>query len=218
MADFDSSLPVRTQNPGDVIMKLADKTTPANQLEISAAGLASVVLKDVNIGAQTTDLKITLDGEVVVLGAGTAYVGKVRLTDGTNDGVVNADGSINVKLVDGVLGGEVNSFNTEAALAAAGTSNHDYTVTALKTLKIRQVLFAASGKMKAELQIETAPASGTFVTKAVGFFDGSVGTGSGFFHFPTAIEAAAGVIVRLIRTNRAAVSQDVYSTVIGEEI
>jgi len=42
MADANTSLPIRTQNPGDVIAKLSDATTPSQQLAISSAGAASV--------------------------------------------------------------------------------------------------------------------------------------------------------------------------------
>jgi len=38
MADFDSSLPVRTEAAGDVIVKVADATTPSQQLTVEADG------------------------------------------------------------------------------------------------------------------------------------------------------------------------------------
>jgi hypothetical protein len=38
MADFNSSLPVRTENPGDIIAKLADATTPSQQATIDSSG------------------------------------------------------------------------------------------------------------------------------------------------------------------------------------
>jgi hypothetical protein len=42
MADYNSSLPVRTQNPGDVIVKIADATTPSQQQAVNAAGSAQI--------------------------------------------------------------------------------------------------------------------------------------------------------------------------------
>lgn len=42
MADANTSLPVRTQNAGDVIAKLSDATTPSQQLAINSSGAASV--------------------------------------------------------------------------------------------------------------------------------------------------------------------------------
>src|ERR1700722_3193371 len=38
MADFNSSLPVRTENPGDVIVKVADATTPSQQTTVDSSG------------------------------------------------------------------------------------------------------------------------------------------------------------------------------------
>jgi hypothetical protein len=71
MADFDSSLPIRTQNAGDAIVKIADATLPAQQLKVEADG-------SINVNA--------------AFSPGT----EVKITDGTDDLAVNADGSINV--------------------------------------------------------------------------------------------------------------------------
>jgi hypothetical protein len=46
MADYNSSLPVRTQNPGDVIVKISDATTPSQQASVSASGALTVEIKD----------------------------------------------------------------------------------------------------------------------------------------------------------------------------
>lgn len=43
MADANTSLPVRTQNPGDVIIKIADAGTPSQQAAVSASGELSVL-------------------------------------------------------------------------------------------------------------------------------------------------------------------------------
>lgn len=219
MADFDSSLPIRTESDGDVVAKIADGNTPSQKLGIDASGRITANINDISAGTQTNDVKVTLDGEAVVLGAGTAEIGKARITDGVDELLINPDGSINVAIVQALSGGEVHNYNTAAAVAAAGTSNHDYTVTAAKTLKLFQVLFSASGKMKAELRVETGVATNAFNTRAVGFFDGaSPNGGTGEFNLKQPIEVAAGVRVRLIRTNRSNQAQDLYSTIIGEEV
>jgi len=71
MADFDSSLPIRTENDGDVVINVSDPSTPANKLAVEADG-------SVNVNA-------------------TFPTGsKIGITDGTDDLEVNADGSINV--------------------------------------------------------------------------------------------------------------------------
>lgn len=42
MADYNSSLPVRTQNNGDVVIEIADGTTPSQKMAVNAAGSAQV--------------------------------------------------------------------------------------------------------------------------------------------------------------------------------
>lgn len=121
-----------------------------------------------------------------------------------------------VKLSEAADGDEIHDYNTAAAVAAAGTSNHDYTVTALKTLELKKVMAAASARSKAELQIETGAATGIFTTRAVKF--GSVALPNMDFDFPVPIIVAAGVKVRVIRTNLDNQSQDLYSTIIGQEV
>lgn len=46
MSDYKSSLPVRTENDGDVVIKLADKTITSQQLAIDSAGNASVTVQN----------------------------------------------------------------------------------------------------------------------------------------------------------------------------
>jgi len=113
-------------------------------------------------------------------------------------------------------GTEVNNYNTGAALAAGATSNHDYTVTAATTLKLSQIWASASGKMRIEVSIETAPASGVFVSRFVGFNS----TSQPNIRIPVNenIEVAAGVKVRVARKNNDNQAQDVYSTISGHEI
>lgn len=70
MADYDSSLPVRTEAAGDVDVFISDATTPAQKLKVNADGSI-----DVN--------------------ADLATGAKVIITDGTDDLEINNDGSLN---------------------------------------------------------------------------------------------------------------------------
>lgn len=117
--------------------------------------------------------------------------------------------------VDGV-GTEIDAYNTASAVAAGATSNHDYTVTALKTLLLTQIEASASGKMKIEVQVETGVASGVFTTKFVQF--NSTATPNMSIKIGPSISVAAGVRVRVIRTNKDQQAQDVYSTIMGQEV
>lgn len=113
-------------------------------------------------------------------------------------------------------GVEVNDYNTGSAIAAAATSNHDYTVSSGKTLLLSQIEGTGSGKMKIEVQIETAAASGTFVTKFVKF--NSVADTNISITLKAPISVVTGARVRLIRTNRDNQAQDLYSTISGNEV
>lgn len=113
-------------------------------------------------------------------------------------------------------GTEICSYNTASALAAAGVSNHDYTVTALKTFTLTQIECTGSGKMKVEIQIETGAATGVFNTRFVQF--NSTANTNTSLHLEAPITVAAGVRVRIIRTNRDLAAQDLYSTILGQEV
>lgn len=313
MSDFNSSLPVRTENPGDVIAKIADAATPGQQLAVSAAGEASVLVQNaagasavniqdggnsITVDATNLDIRdlvfasdkvdvsgssVTVSGSVTVTatdldirnlvfatdkvdvsgsavtvsatdldirdlsasqdnvaisdGTDTLEVNadgsinsvvtatnldirdlthasdSVKVGDGTDFLAVNADGSINV-VVDSSPGTPINAYNTAAALAAAATSNHDYTATA--SFSLCKVWGAASGKLKIEVQIETGVATGVFNTRWVGF--NSTANPVIDLSIPNPPIVAVGVRVRVIRTNTDNQSQDVYSTISGFEV
>lgn len=113
-------------------------------------------------------------------------------------------------------GSEINNYQTSASLASNSSVDLDYTVTALKTLKLSQFQFSASGKAKFELKIETAVGSGTFSTKFV-FFN-STANPNVDFALKEHIDVAAGVKVRVTITNKDVQAQDVYSTICGHEV
>lgn len=350
MADFNSSLPVRTEAAGDVIVRLADATTPSQQLAVDSSGLIGVKLDDgagnlitsqANGGQRALDVGINVSGvqvdprsiraltsaDVVTANQGTpnthANAWFTRLTDGTHDsillstgeltvavtqplpagsnllGSVNqgtspwvtsdlADGSVTggtagtksllaggvytsslptlttgqqvglqvdssgrllvgsifsplpagtnsigkvgiqvagsdvsnsnpvpVVLSSGTSGTSVNKYNTTAALAAAASANHDYAVTASKTMNVRKFWASASGKIKAECQ--TSPDGTTFTTYWVGF--NSTATPNITVDLDTLeiADSGAGAKIRIIVTNEDKSAMDVYSTISGVE-
>ena len=319
MSDFNSSLPIRTEAAGDVIVKIADATLTGQQLAVNvdgsintnsvvtatdldirdlafatdsvdvsgsevsldAASLAALenitvsatnldirdlvfasdkvdasgsevsldaatlaALENITVSATNLDVrdlvfatdKVDASGSVVALDAGTLSAlenitvsatdldirnlsqaqDSVKIGDGSDFLAINSDGSINVAITDSVAGDSVNSYNTSAALAAGASSNHDYTVTALKTLHLNQIHASASGKLKIEIQIETAAASGVFNTKFVAF--NSTANPNIDLSMNNHLDAVAGAKVRIIRTNKDLLSQDVYSTISGSEV
>lgn len=113
-------------------------------------------------------------------------------------------------------GTEVCDYNTTAAVAKDATANHDYTVTAAKTFYGSSAWVSASGKIKVEFQVETAPAAGTYNTEFVAF--NSVSNPN--IELP--LDKICGVqvataIVRIAITNIDNQAQDVYSTLAGIE-
>ncbi len=212
MADFQESLPVLTEADGDVVAKIGDGTTPSQQLGVDANGRISVNINDISAGTQTNDVKVTMDGETITLAGGSA----VQITDGSDTLAVNTDGSINVNIVSAAVAGEVHDYDTAAAVAAAASSNHDYTVTATKTLLLMQILMAASGRFKAEIQ--QGPVA-SLATVAVFFGTGVNGSNLDWtLAQPIEVPDTSTGTVRVIRTNRAPVAQDLYSTIIGREV
>lgn len=112
-------------------------------------------------------------------------------------------------------GAEIVNYDTAAAVAKDASDNHDYTVSGGTTLLVDELWASASGKMKIEVQLETAAASGVFNTIFVGFNS----TSNPNIRIPgeKIVKQVAGAIVRIIRTNLDNQAQDLYSTVVGIE-
>lgn len=196
--DQNTSLPIRTESAGDVIVKLGDGTIPSQQLGIDSTGRIVSKLQDSSgnaLAAVATALKVAVQDSS---GTAISYANPLPVT------------------VTDPSGTERNEYNTVSALAAAATSNHDYTVPASKTLYLNQVIAAASGKAKFELQVETGAATSVFTTKAVLF--NSTAEPNVVFEIKNPLVLAAGVRARLVRTNKDQQAQDIYSTLCGYEI
>ncbi len=113
-------------------------------------------------------------------------------------------------------GTEVEEFDEAVDIAKDATDDHDYTVTALKTFSGSKIWASASGKMKIEVQLETAAASGIFNTKYVGF-NSTANPNICISLEKIGLEQVAGAIVKIIRTNLDNQTQSLYSTIVGVE-
>lgn len=139
----------------------------------------------------------------------------VSIHDENGDAFTNSN-PLPVTLVDSE-GVEVNQPNSTTDLAVAASADHDYTVTALKTLKASKVFASGSGKIKAEVKIETGLATGIFTTTFVKL--NSVAEPNIEFDIKELINVAAGVKVRVTITNLEEFQAfNVYSTICGHEI
>lgn len=71
MADSNMSIPVRTQNPGDVVAQLVDATNALNKLKILADGSINVnVVSGGTGGGSGFSYELIPDGQTVTLPAG----------------------------------------------------------------------------------------------------------------------------------------------------
>lgn len=112
-------------------------------------------------------------------------------------------------------GDPIHNYDTSSAIAANASDNHDYIVSASRTLYLTEIWAAASGKLKIELREETSAGSGVFNSIAVGF--NSTSNPNISLRFAVPLEVETGKILRIVRTNLDNQAQDVYSTIVGSE-
>lgn len=125
MSDGNQALPVRTENAGDVIVKLGDGTTPSQQLAVDSTGRITVLLDDgsgnlitsqTNGGQRALDVGVNVAGiqidprairaltnsDVVTANQGApntaANAWFVHLTDGTNNVSALSTGELKVSV------------------------------------------------------------------------------------------------------------------------
>lgn len=112
-------------------------------------------------------------------------------------------------------GDEIADYDQSVAVIKDASANHDYTVTAAKTLVIDNILCSASGRARFELQIEDGVAADTYTSKAVVF--NSTANPNAEIPIAKKITVAAGVNVRIVKTNLDNQPQDIYTTILGIE-
>lgn len=198
---------------------------------VSADGDYATLLQDANgrlytqihdggnvISVDDAGGSITVDGTVTVTATDldirdlTLAQDAVRIS--ANTSANSETNPIYVQQATAVSGDEVHSYNTAAAVAADSTSNHDYTVVGT-TFLLKKVVASFSGGGKIEVQ--TGPLA-SLVTVAVGFVPKEGGTIQLEFDPPKEIPVTLTGTVRVIRTNRQGQAQDVYSTIMGNDI
>lgn len=185
------------------LIVLVDPTTDANRLAIDGSGRVTVnVNGTVPVSATDLDIRdLTLALDAVKISGNT-----------TANGPTNP---IYVQMVDvGVLSNEVHSYDTSVDVASDTADNHDYTV-AGTTFLLKGVWASASGGMKVEVQ--TGPVA-SLVTIAVGFIPKEGGNCFIPFNPPREVPVTSTGTVRVIRTNRQGGAQDVYSTIMGNDV
>lgn len=215
-ADVANGNPVPISDAGGSLTVDGSVTVSATDLDIRdlSAAQDNVAISDgtdtlaVNADGSINSVVSATDLDIRDLSASTDSVA-ANIRDEAGVAFSNTN-PLPVSVVD-VEGTEVNDYNTVASVAAGATSNHDYT--AAGAFKLRTIWASASSKLKIEVQIETAAASGVFNTVFVAF--NSTAAPNIEIPIKDAISVVSGARVRVIRTNRDNQAQDVYSTISG---
>lgn len=213
-----TDLDIRDLTATDVVTVV--QPTGTNLHVVTDSGSTTVVTGNVTVVQPTgTNLHVVVDSGAITVSATDLDIRNLNLTDdavkvSANSTANSATNPIFVKEVDAVVSNEVHSYNTAAAVAADASSNHDYTVTGT-TFLLKSVKFATSGGGKVEIQ--TGPVA-SLVSLCVGFIPKEGGICQIDFNPPKEVPVTSTGTVRVIRTNRQGQAQDVYSTIIGNDI
>lgn len=196
--------------------------TAAGELNVLATAQPGVDIGDVTVNnaAGAAAVNIQDGGNSITVDATDLDIRNLNLTDdavkvSANTSANAVDNPIFVQVVSDVITStEVHSYDTSSAVAADTADNHDYTVVGT-TFLLKSVIAAFSGGGKVEVQ--TGPV-GTLVTRAVAFVPKDGGHVQLNFDPPIEVPVTSTGTVRVIRTNRQGQAQDVYSTIIGNDI
>lgn len=196
--------------------------TAAGELNVLATAQPGVDVGDVTInnasGAAAVNIQdggnsITVDATDLDIRDLTLALDSVKISANTSANAV--DNPIFVQVVSDVITStEIHNYNTASSIAADATSNHDYTV-AGTTFLLKSVIGAFSGGGKIEVQ---AGPVASLTTRAVAFIPKEGGHVQLMFDPPIEVPVTSTGTVRVIRTNRQGQAQDVYSTIIGNDI
>lgn len=247
MADYDSSLPIRTQTDGDAVVKIAGSTI-ANIWDIDANGIGMVNLNDgtnslvisgsggiaisipagekIIITDGTDDLAINNDGSINVDGS-------VQIDDGTDTLAINTDGSINSIITDGTDTLDINtdgSINVNVVQSTQGDEVHEYATTSGGvpgtpntvidyTVTAGHTLLLKAYYAACSGKFKAEVQTGTAASEVTRHtMFGSTSSGDKWIEFPQPLEVVAGDKVLVIVTNNDKANADVYAAINGFEI
>lgn len=170
------------------------------------------------VAAASTAAIATQPAAVVALSPNTPLPAGTNLLGGTSVYVGSSPNSATNPVFvtsSDTIGTSIDHYLTSAAVAAGSSVNMDYTVSAGKTFYSKQVWATASGKIKVQVEYETAAASGIFNTVWVGF--NSTADTNILIPIPTTKTQVTGARIRIVMTNNDLLAMDLYSTLSGTE-
>ena len=146
-------------------------------------------------------------------GAQTLRVAANLAVGGAN---VSNTNPVPVVITSAPVGTAVNNYNTDPSVAAGASSNHIYTITALKTFQGKKIWATASGALRIEVQV--SPDGSTYSTLWVGFNSTATPNITIDLDELVFLESGTGATVQVIRTNEDKKTMSVYSTISGTEV
>lgn len=229
---FNTALPTLTtgqqaslqlDSSGRLIVDLGT-SIPAGSNTIGNVGVTNLpTTVDTNygaVGSSTIRVASQIGNATGAANFGNGATGAQTLRVAANLAVAGADVSgtnpVPVTITSALVGTSVNNYNTAAALAAAASSNHIYTITTGKTFNGKKIHASASGRMKVE--VRTSPDGTTYSSLFVAF--NSTANPNIDIDMDELVFLASGVgsTIEIIRTNIDLLAQDVYSTISGTEV
>jgi len=185
------------------LMVLVDATNDAFRLAIDTNGKIGVSsMPTVTVSASDLDIRnLNLTDDAVKVSG--------------NSSANSITNPIYVQTVStGIQSTEICSWDTSVDVVADTADNHDYAVVG-STFLLKSVIFAASGGLKVEVKV--GPVA-SLAVKAVAFIPKEGGFGQIVFDPAIEVPVASTGTIRVARTNRQGAVQDVYSTIIGNDL
>lgn len=180
------------------------------------------VTSQANGGQRALDVGIDVAGVQIdprsIRALTSADVVSAHISDATGT-AFSALNPLPVNVVSSVVGDYINDYD-EADNVAVGTPvNHDYLITAAKTMQLKKVWASGTGKIKIEVQI--SPDGATFASKFVAFNSEANPNISIDLDFLAVLESGTGALIRIIKSNINDVTAapfNIYSTISGIEV
>lgn len=113
-----------------------DNAISGSEMQVDVVTAPDIDINDISKGTQTNDVKVTLDSEAVVLDTGTAEIGNVKISDGTEQANVNASNELQVA---------DDTARTSLGTIAGDTTSIDGKITACDTGSIAGTVTANAG-------------------------------------------------------------------------
>lgn len=129
MADIDLGLVVRTKTGSevandDLLVKIADKTTAANQLAVDANGRIEVDINDISKGSQSNNVAVDIAdwSSTTPIDINIPAGQKIIITDGTDDWSIDSSGYGQIDIAAQSVGDLAVTLDGEEVSLAAGTN------------------------------------------------------------------------------------------------